>query len=471
MSANRPVHHITQVITPVQRPKKRPASNMSPTSPQSSSDSDSQDDHDPETPNHNNTNSFTHHIKPMFLGPVCTSCQCKVANGNILFDISRVSIKKHLTTNKCFSGDITMFKGRELEKSLHTSIVHHHKSMRDNPSSASRMIDRRFNFVSSTKNLPYCAKCGFLGTKLCHVRRHVKSQSNYCHETDMRNADGSIVQNQFGFLLPSTVLNKMRNGTFILPTKRTSPSNAPTPQPANVSITASVTAPTFPRNHHATQSLFTTPRRIITPHSSSTHNYTDTIHIRPSHQEIATALSNNSPFKDSVSLNSFTKNELGNAFASKEHSDSAYEYLASYILLINQQTPGLLRNTLTNYSKMMKPSTTNTILQLLIRSGKLWLQSNAANMDVRMVPVHHRNNIYLVGSTHSDTDKDLLKGGTFVGSNNVDTIAEQFTSLLSFAYEIQWPPMTTYIHQADEVYLHTQEDPSYNDSSCKDGRH
>jgi hypothetical protein len=84
-------------------------------------------------------------------------------------------------------------------------------------------------------------------------------------------------------------------------------------------------------------------------------------------------------------------------------------------------------------------------------------------MDVRMVPVHHRNNIYLVGSTHSDTDKDLLKGGTFVGSNNFDTIAEQFTSLLSFAYEIQWPSMTAYTNQADEVYLHTQEDPSYND--------
>jgi hypothetical protein len=176
-----------------------------------------------------------------------------------------------------------------------------------------------------------------------------------------------------------------------------------------------------------------------------------------------TALSNNSPFKDTVSLNSFAKNELVNTFASKEHSESAYEYIASYILLINQQTPGLLQNTLKNYSTMMKPSTTNTTLQLLIRSGQLWLQSNAANMDVRMVPVHHRNNIYLVGNQHSDNDKDLLKGGTFVGSNNFDVIVEQFTSLLSFASEIQWPVMATYLDKADQVYLHTLEDPSYND--------
>jgi hypothetical protein len=73
---------------------------------------------------------------------------------------------------------------------------------------------------------------------------------------------------------------------------------------------------------------------------------------------------------------------LVNTFASKEHSDSAYEHIASYILLINQQAPGLLKNTLRNYSNMMKPCTSNTTLQLLIRSGKLWMQSNAANMDV-----------------------------------------------------------------------------------------
>jgi hypothetical protein len=93
-----------------------------------------------------------------------------------------------------------MFKGRELEKSLHTSMLHHHKFMRDNPSSASRKIDRRFQFVSSTKNLPYCAKCGFIGTQLCHVKRHTKSQSTNCTESDVRSADESIVTNQFGFL-------------------------------------------------------------------------------------------------------------------------------------------------------------------------------------------------------------------------------------------------------------------------------
>ena len=459
MSSNRPVQHTTQIITPVPHKKKRPASKMSPNFPQPSSDSDSHDIHEKEHPNHHNTSGFTHHIKPTFLGPVCTACRCKVANGNILFDISRISIKKHMTTNKCFSGDITMFKGRELERELHTSMLHYHQFMIDNPSSASRMIDSKFNFVASSKNLPYCSKCGFIGTKLCHVRRHAKSQSTYCSESDMRSADGSIVTNEFGFILPRAVLNKMRNGTFIIPTKRDV-------QSINATNTATVVAPLLQGNHHARHTFNTPPRSIYMPQPTST-TITGNIQIRPSHQEILGALSNNSPYKDAVALNSFIKNELINTFPNSEQADSAYEYLTCYILLLNQQPPGQLRNTLVNYSTLMKPNVTNTTLQLLIHSGKMWLQTNAANMDVQMVPVHHRNNIYLVGNTYNDNEKDLLKGGTFVGSNNIDVIAEQFVSLLSFAAEIQWPAMVTYLDSANQVYLHTLEleDPSDNNEN------
>ncbi len=202
------------------------------------------------------------------------------------------------------------------------------------------------------------------------------------------------------------------------------------------------------------------------PQPTST-TITGNLQIRPSHQEILGALSNNSPYKDAVALNSFIKNELINTFPNSEQADSAYEYLTCYILLLNQQPPGQLRNTLVNYSTLMKPNVTNTTLQLLIHSGKMWLQTNAANMDVQMVPVHHRNNIYLVGNTYNDNEKDLLKGGTFVGSNNIDVIAEQFVSLLSFAAEIQWPAMVTYLDSANQVYLHTLEleDPSDNNEN------
>jgi hypothetical protein len=111
---------------------------------------------------------------------------------------------------------------------------------------------------------------------------------------------------------------------------------------------------------------------------------------------------------------------------------------------------------------MMKPNQVNTTLNLLLLSGKLWLQSNAANMDVRMVPVHHRNAIYLIGNTFTETDKDLLKGRTFIWSDNVDPIIEQFASLVSFAYETKWPQINSFLAKVDDVYMIALEDPSHN---------
>jgi hypothetical protein len=116
--------------------------------------------------------------------------------------------------------------------------------------------------------------------------------------------------------------------------------------------------------------------------------------------------------------------------------------------------------TLNDYHNMMKPNQLNSNLKLLLLSGKRWLRSNAANMDVRRVPVHHRNAFYLIGNSYSDTDKDLLKGNTFVWSDNVDPIIDQFATLISFAYEIKWPKMGSYLSKVDNVYMNTLEDPN-----------
>lgn len=47
-----------------------------------------------------------------------SALHAKVANGSILFNLSRNSIKNHMTTNKCFSGDNAMLKVRQLENTL-----------------------------------------------------------------------------------------------------------------------------------------------------------------------------------------------------------------------------------------------------------------------------------------------------------------------------------------------------------------
>lgn len=409
MNSNRPFHQTIQTVTPLHQ-NKRTASNISPSSPHHSSDSDTPDDPQQQRTNDNEDNGFIHHIKPTFLGPVCTSCNCKVATVNILFDISRNSIKNHFTINKCYSGDILMLKSRELEKSLRTSLLHYHKSMRDNPTIASKMIATPFNFIPASKNLPYCVKCGFIGAKLCHVRRHTKSESSQCSESDVRSADHSIMTNEYGFRIPQEVLNTILKGEFFLPIKGRRQWKTTTQQSPTIIITArqepTTQLPTIPINNTVQQShttitnilstipnnnqplTITHPRTRVNESVNSTKatsiptpqlptimngryqstiatitqpvptsqpfintneinlpalpntnqrlptsqlhcinsggNHPRTHQFLPSDDDIMMAVSNNSPYKDTVSLNQFVLSELSHTFHTKEQADSAY---------------------------------------------------------------------------------------------------------------------------------------------------
>ena len=212
--------------------KKRPAKNMSSDSSQSSSRYDSsQEQHDQNEANFGNNSvrqnfspplatneleiKFQHFIKQSFLGPICTMCHRKVANGNILFDVSRNSIKNHMTTNKCFRGSISLFKPKELEIQLRQSMIQLHNSITNNPTLASRLVRDKHHFISATKNLPYCDGCGFIGTKLCHVRSHVNSKTTKCTESDIRSPDHTIMTNEYGFLIPKSLLDRICDGKFI----------------------------------------------------------------------------------------------------------------------------------------------------------------------------------------------------------------------------------------------------------------
>ena len=410
-----------------------------------------QSDHasDTESPQSNilNNTIFSHHIKQTFLGPICTSCKCKVLRGNTLFHISRHSLKSHITTNKCFSGTLPSFKSQTLEKSLHNKLIKCHNSMREDPALAYRIVHNQNNFQIARKNLPYCNRCGFIGSKLCHVRRHVQLNSNLCSASDVRPADGTILTNEYGFFIPRSVLDNISRGLFNLPTK-------PTPK---------TTQPPATSYHHQFPHTTSSPQHTHSPnpvptslHRTSTSS--SLTRFLPTEEEVTASIAASSS-NDSTTMNSFIVSELLNTFGSKEKANVAYDYLTAFILLINRQTPGLLKQQLTDYTERLIPIALDTHLSLLLHAGKLWFDTQSANVDVRMVPVHHRNAIYLIGNTFLESDRDLLKGNTFVWSNKTDAINDQFRALISFAHQINWPQFAPYMNRVSDVCSLTVEDP------------
>ena len=391
---------------------------------------------------------FSHHIKQTFLGPICTSCKCKVVRGHTLFYVSRHSLKSHITTNKCFSGNLHSFKSQTLEKSLHIALVQYHNSMRNNPALPLRNVHNKYHFQTAPKNLPYCNLCGFIGSKLCHVRRHVQLTSNLCSESDVRTADGSILSNEYGFLIPRSVIDNISRGQFSLPTK-------PTQLPTHLPV---------PQHHHPLPQSTSPPLPTHSPNTAATSLHASTTsslltRFLPTEEEVLTSLARISS-NDATTMNSFIVSELCNTFGSQEKAETAYDYLTAFILLINQQTPGLLKQQLTDYTTMLTSNSLDTHLELLLHAGKQWFDTQSANVDVRIVPVHHRNAIYLIGNTFLESDRDLMKGNTFVWSNKTDTIYEQFRGLITFAHQIKWPQYAHYMSRVSDVYLYAVEDPS-----------
>ena len=376
-----------------------------------------------------------------------------------------------MTTNQCYNGDFATFKPKVLEDHLRNTLQKYHTTMKNNTSLAARWMKEKHQFVSFPKHLPYCNKCGFVGNKSTHIKQHVNSKSNLCSETDIRPGDGTIMSNEYGFLVPNSVLERIVKGDFILPTKQCSMDSdtllRSTRQTNNQTPCTSQMPPDPPVEIYATMHhSFRTndrsqPNNQLYQRTEPSSSQPSTLFL-PSDADISFALSTNSPYNDSVSLNSFIIEELVNAFGNKENADRAHDYLTSFILLIDQRSPGLLKNLLSGYATMFKAKQNDVNMQIILEAGKKWLQSNSANLDVRMVPVHHRNGIYLVGNTFLESDKDLQKGSTFVWSENVDSIYDQFHSLLTFAHETKWPTMSPYLDKISDLLMqiseHTNDD-------------
>ena len=90
--------------------------------------------------------------------------------------------------------------------------------------------------------------------------------------------------------------------------------------------------------------------------------------------------------------------------------------------------------------------------QLFLEAGKLWIDSQSANMDVRMVPVHLRNQIYLVGNSSIAAEEDYQKGCTFVWTNNLPSLGAAFVSLATFAFAFKCQSLLPYLKAVQDLF-------------------
>ena len=86
----------------------------------------------------------------------------------------------------------------------------------------------------------------------------------------------------------------------------------------------------------------------------------------------------------------------------KSEARAAISYLTSYVYPISHDSPGGLKRALTEYATMSKSPHTHLDFNFqlfLLEVGKQWIDSQSANMDVRMVVfmcmhLHHHHHHY-----------------------------------------------------------------------------
>lgn len=197
---------------------------------------------------------------------------------------------------------------------------------------------------------------------VCHVRSHVSSQSTVCNESDVKKADGTIMTNEYGFLFPNSVSDKICDGQFTLHLNKGPHINKRSAASLINNETPSVSFPLEQCLQHQ--------HIVNNSHQSGVASVHQSHHsFLPSDEDIQMILSNDSPFNDALTLHLFAQSELSSTFQSKQMADSAYNYLTSYALLLNQCSPGDLKNTFSEYVTMMKKRV-NSNLDMLLVSGK-----------------------------------------------------------------------------------------------------
>ena len=374
-----------------------------------------------------------HYIRQTFLGPICAKCNTKISSLGTLFTISRQTIIRHWKANNCYIGDIKKLNAKEVENNLRMSIVQLYNTIRNNPTLASKHVRAHFH-CKTTFQSPYCSRCGYVG-KAENVRRHINSDACNCTSNEAKISEGKVLMDKYNFSIPQQVLDTISSGMFELPFDQFTNTIIMVQKSNDAETNSSTSSLQSPSALVLHKTMFTSPAKFV-----------------PLDEEIEDICSPHSKHDDVTSIDSFAMAELLNCFGDEDNAKKARDYLTSFILFICQQSPGELKNTLYSIGTMMSSSPSDLNLKLLLNAGKCWLTSNSANMDVRMVPVHLRNAIYLVGNTFTDKDMDLLKGCTFVWSDCIDSILQQFTSLLTYAHASQCPLIEPYLAKVNRMY-------------------
>lgn len=389
--------------------------------------------------------SGTHHLVAGIFGVYCSKCNNKIKKkGNSLYPPDEQTLRRHFKDNHCYTGPNPpncYAVERELIRSQ-SAIQLAAKSNSD--LARSKIADMFPNGQTTTYRAHVCMNCGYSSKDSKDFKSHFGPRNAYSclQSTDMSNGKIDVCSGRCDIVCPKHLLEDAARGVFHTPIKRRR-SNQQSQMP----------------NQHTVVSTISIQQVNNLPLPTS---FLPKFNTKPAQMEHAIASSDTSPPKainDKACIDNALRcfvdtssTNVGDA-SNKVFIDKHLTLLTKVIDAMDSATDAetFFRDLAS------KPSTISRlddkpIIKVIDQAGRLWLTSQNANNDVRRISQGHRGRLFQVSEPEAPDAETLVKGRTFVPSNDVEPIATEWSHFIHFIARYNPRLIKDQLDEAEKIY-------------------
>lgn len=385
-----------------------------------------------------NPPSNNHHIKQTIAGPVCTKCNVKV-NNKRLFNCCPNTISAHWKKHKCIV-DNPGARGvaRQLDdllSFLHTALIG------KDIEAALQQFGAGSTATRSKRQLDYCPHCGLVDKKNKLLKKHCAPAEGATGggKCPGSPAKGFVWTNVYNQCVPEAFLHEIISGNS--PLRRLKPKiHLPPPTTA----VQQPQPPSTPTNASAAASQPITPHTVstssaATPSSANRHPSSTSSHLESPTKRIKWDPEILDEINSSNHVLGIEKHRMVMAQIADLEQEIAFKHYDFFLPIclryIELESSNKLKQQLHEMViKYKSASADEPRLNLLLRAAELSFTSQLSNLNVKNLDATLRGALYHIGVNADNDGADLLRGNTFVATNNLENVLKEAKYLLRFVY-------------------------------------
>ena len=315
-----------------------------------------------------------------------------------------------------------------------------------------------------------CSRCGYTSSKLARVMGHLSSRKSSCKQAKLLSSD-VLSNEEYGITISRAWVKGIRDSSILLPWCKDPILHIVTPEkgqkrPADKRDSRSTKKKGRVGTIHNLNST-THVQSLIT--NSGTQGTSSEVGLR-STDENTTTIQEFSRYSADPTEMAFVTSDSYAPIAANKHisavnsmkdcfGDDNFDHKWRYVTLFHHflsdgsQPLKSAMNAMVDLLQPLRFDSSKDVSELkhLLSAGRSWLESEAANMDVRSLDAFQRSLLYSIGASEEPNEEDLMRGKTFVPTRDVTRLGAILDKLLIFLCRKKWPRIQSTLEQVRDI--------------------